>query len=124
MNSKGKAWKRQRPSGRRAGSGRAGPGSDRLGAVCAVLLSGPRSAAAPDEAAPSPTHRRRSALGAPETLWRSLEPRAPVCEVGGGFSVTDTGWSEWGARVGIWVGQWRADRGGAPRLGTTGLGGA
>lgn len=83
MNSKGKAGKRQGPSGRRAGSGRAGPGADGLGAVCAVLLSRPRSAAAPDVAAPSPTRRSRSALPAPEPLWRSLEPWAPVCEVGG-----------------------------------------
>lgn len=115
MNSKGKAGKRQGPSGRRAGSGRAGLGADGLGAVCAVLLSRPRSAAAPDVAAPSPTHRSRSALR-PQKLCGAVWSSGLRCVRWGGFSVTDTGWSEWGARAGIWVGQWRADRGGAPRL--------
>lgn len=40
---------------------------------------------------------------------------------GGGRLVTmGISRSKWGARAGIWVGQWRAGGGGAPRSGTTG----
>lgn len=106
------------------GFGSSGPGGGGLGAVRAALLSRPRSGAAPDVSAPPPPHTAATRLSGPRPhkLCGAVWSRGLQCVRWGCFSVTDTGWSEWGARAGIWVGQWRTGRGGAPRFGTTGLG--
>lgn len=110
--------------GEAGGFGSSGLGDVGPGAVCAALFSGPHSAAAPDVAAPLHPHNAaaRPSGPRPHKPCGAVWSRGLLCVGWGGFSVTDSGWSEWRARAGIWGSQWRAGGGGAPRLGTTGLG--
>lgn len=100
------------------------PGSPnaKLGASCAALLGRLRSRGLSQTPSSSPNYGCSLPPGPFPLKLCGAVWSCGLGSGGGGERLVTIGIcrSKWGARAGIWVGQWRAGGGGAPRSGTTG----